>query len=231
MGGREDPCVRGEGGGRVAEETGGEWVVEGGGGGSGLHSSNGMREPLSNRCRGGARSPRWLLRTLMSFSLAPLFPPVAPVAPVAPIPSRPVPSRTRPASHPLDGPRVVLLHLRCSARYPPSLPSPSLFLLTSSPLFRGFSRRPPSFSRFPSFRSLCHRERRPWHVSIYRRRPIDTDGPRLLSRRSSASSFALLPTTATLSLPILLTVTLLTPPFTLYSSLATEHEPSTNTVR
>lgn len=79
----------------------GKWVVEGGGGagesggigGGGLHSSNGMREPLSNRCRGGARSPRWLLRTLMSFSLGP-------------------PPATRPASHPLGGPRVVLLHLR-----------------------------------------------------------------------------------------------------------------------
>jgi len=40
-------------------------------------------------------------------------------------------------------------------------------------------------------------------VSIYRRRPIDTDGPRLLSRRSSASSFALLPTTATLLAPLI----------------------------
>ena len=66
----------------------GEWVVEGGGGRrgeGGLHSSNGMREPLSNRCRGGARSPRWLLRTLMSFSLDPLPPPLLPpAAPVRP---------------------------------------------------------------------------------------------------------------------------------------------------
>lgn len=70
----------------------GEWVAEGGGGGrgeGGLHSSNGMREPLSNRCRGGARSPRWLLRTLMSFSLDPLPPP--PPSPAAPV---------RPATHP-----------------------------------------------------------------------------------------------------------------------------------
>lgn len=90
----------------------GEWVAEGGGGGrgeGGLHSSNGMREPLSNRCRGGARSPRWLLRTLMSFSLDPLPPPSSSAA-----------RRPRPASHPLDGPRVVLLHLRRrAARHPP----------------------------------------------------------------------------------------------------------------
>lgn len=98
------PVCRREGG--KGSQMAGGWVVEGGGrggGGGGLHSSNGMRESLSNRCRGGARSPRWLLRTLMSFSLGP----------------RPSSLRhPRPANHPLDGPRVVLHLRRRAVRHP-----------------------------------------------------------------------------------------------------------------
>lgn len=90
----------GGGGGRGRGVDGG-WVVEGGGGGrgeGGLHSSNGMREPLSNRCRGGARSPRWLLRTLMSFSLDPLPPPPPPPSPSPVAPVRPTTHSTALAS-------------------------------------------------------------------------------------------------------------------------------------
>lgn len=105
----------------------GEWVAEGGGGGrgeGGLHSSNGMREPLSNRCRGGARSPRWLLRTLMSFSLDPLPPPPPP--PVAPV--RPATHSTALASSSSTfdaAPRATLpLCRRCRRRRAFSLPHP-----------------------------------------------------------------------------------------------------------
>lgn len=133
-------------------------MVEGGGGRrgeGGLHSSNGMREPLSNRCRGGARSPRWLLRTLMSFSLGPLPPPPPP--PVAPV---------RPATHSTalaSSSSTFDAAPRHAARHPPPaamppLPPPAL-LLAPSPLFRSFSRRSPSFSRpWLSFRSLTERE-------------------------------------------------------------------------
>lgn len=137
----------------------GEWVVEGGGGGreeGGLHSSNGMREPLSNRCRGGARSPRWLLRTLMSFSLGPLPPPSP--SPVAPV--RPATDSTALASSSSTFDAAP----RHAARHPPPAATPPLppsaLLLAPSPLFRSFSRRPPSFSRPRlSFRSLRHQER------------------------------------------------------------------------
>lgn len=118
------------------------------------------------------------------------------------------PSPTRPASHPLDSPR---------ARRPPL---PSLLLRGAIPVVAVTVAAPshflPLIPRFLTTTAVLlslslaflpfvlsrHRERRPWHVSIYRRRPIDTDGPGLLSRRSSASSFALLPTTATLPLPL-----------------------------
>lgn len=81
LGGRGDLSVgsMGRGWWTGGYSAGGEYV-----GGSrkrrrgGLHPSNGTREPLSNRCRGGARSPRWLLRTLMSFSLASPPPRAAP---------------------------------------------------------------------------------------------------------------------------------------------------------
>lgn len=183
----------------------GEWVAEGGGGGrgeGGLHSSNGMREPLSNRCRGGARSPRWLLRTLMSFSLDPLPPPPPP--PAAPV---------RPATHSTALASFSSTFDAAPRRAPPAamppLP-PSARLLAPSPLFRSFSRRPPSFSRpLLSFRSLRHRERGGHDTcqSTADARSIPTDlGFSFtlsiylsfsLSRRSSASSFAVLPTTAT----------------------------------
>jgi len=97
---------------------------------------------------------------------------------------RPPSRRPRPASHPLDGPRVVLLHLR--RRAPPvAVPPLPPFLLTPSPLFRGFSRRPTSFSRLPSFRSLRHTERGGHDTcqSTADARSIPTD-PRLLSRRA-----------------------------------------------
>jgi len=145
VGDRGDPCVGGREGGRMA----GEWVVEGGGRGEGgLHSSNGMREPLSNRCRGGARSPRWLLRTLMSFSLDPL-----PLLHRRPPPPSGQPPTRRPSRRPPPP--------STSRRAPPTamLPLPPSTLLLA-PLFRSFSRRPSSFSRpLLSFRSLRHRER------------------------------------------------------------------------
>lgn len=97
----------------------------------GLHPSNGTREPLSNRCRGGARSSRWLLRTLMSFSLAspPRQPTPGPLfllffhlrrRSLAPRPPRPPPSSSR------------LLFFVSS---PPLSPSPSLSLALSVSLF------------------------------------------------------------------------------------------------
>lgn len=82
--------------------------------------------------------------------------------PRPPPPSSSTARRPRPANHPLDGPRVVLLHLRRrAARHPPPLPLPPLMLLLApSPLFHSFSRRPLSFS-YPllSFRSLRQTER------------------------------------------------------------------------
>lgn len=129
-------CWEGEGG-RGCRMAGG-WVAEGGargGGGGGLHSSNGVREPLSNRCRGGARSPRWLLRTLMSFSLGPRPPPSS-----SQPPTRRPPRRPPPPSTPCRAPPDAL------PPPPPPPTSPSLLLLAPSPLFRGFSRRPASFS-------------------------------------------------------------------------------------
>lgn len=97
---------------------------------------------------------------------------------------RPPSRHPRPASHPLDSPRVVLLHLRRRAppaAVPPLPPSPP-FLLAPSPLFRGFSRRPTSFSRLPSFRSLRRTERGGHDTcqSTADARSIPTD-PRLLS--------------------------------------------------
>ena len=52
------------------------------GGGRVLASSKRVSEPLSNRCRGGARSAHWLLRTLMS-SLSRSSPPKVPTTPAA----------------------------------------------------------------------------------------------------------------------------------------------------
>lgn len=113
----------------------------------GLHPSNGTREPLSNRCRGGARSPRWLLRTLMSFSLA------------------------SPPRQPTPGPLFLLFfHLRRRSLAPrPPRPPPSssrlLFFVSSPPLSLSLSPSllPPPFSQpFPSpsrhLVSLQHRE-------------------------------------------------------------------------
>lgn len=111
--------------------------------------------------------------------------------PRPPPPSSSTARRPRPANHPLDGPRVVLLHLRRrAARHPPPLPLPPLMLLLApSPLFRSFSRRPLSFS-YPllSFRSLRHRERG-GHDTCQSTADarIDTDGPRLLSFTLSIS--------------------------------------------
>lgn len=178
----------------ASEETGGggEWVVEGGGGErgeGGLHSSNGMREPLSNRCRGGARSPRWLLRTLMSFSLDPL-----------PLLLRP--RRPRPSSHPLDGPRVVLLHLRRrAARHPLCRRRRSFSLLHPYSAASHGDRRPYLTHCFPFVLSGTEREAAMTRVNLpqtpdrYRRTSASLSHS--LSQHSSASSFVVLPTTAT----------------------------------
>lgn len=209
----------------------GEWVAEGGGGrgrGSGLHSSNGMREPLSNRCRGGARSPRWLLRTLMSFSLAlPLLPLPSPPRPAShpstrrppsPAPRRPPP----PPSRYIPARSARATRRRCRHRRSP------LFLLTSSPLFRGFSRRSPSFSRFPSFLSfsLAPREAAMTRVNL----PQTPDRYRRTSTSLSHDAPPLLPSPYCRQLPPSLFLPLSPPPFTLYPSLATEH-PATNLLR
>lgn len=199
----------------MAEETGGGWVVEGGGGGSGLHSRNGMREPLSNRCRGGARSPRWLLRTLMSFSLAP--PLSLPSPPSRPVPVRPATHSTAPASSSstFAVPRATrrrCRHRRCSF----SLPLPYSAV--------SHDGRRPSLACLPFVLSGTERGGHDTCQSTADARSIPTD----LGFSLDAPSFALLPTTATLPLP--LPVTLLTPPFILYPSLATEH-PATNLLR
>lgn len=153
----------------------------------GLHPSNGTREPLSNRCRGGARSPRWLLRTLMSFSLA-----------ATPSPRRPPP-----------GVRVLLFHLRrCYPldRFAASPPSSSLYpsFVSASLSLDDPLRSPP----LPPFRRLSHdvfplspaapfsRTPRGGHdtcQSTADARSIPTDLG--FSLRSSTSFFALSPTT------------------------------------
>lgn len=195
----------------------GEWVVEGGGGGSGLHSSNGMREPLSNRCRGGARSPRWLLRTLMSFSLA-LPPSLSPVAPV-----RLATHSTAPASSSstFAVPRATrrrCRHRRCSF----SLPLPY------SAVSHGDRR--PSLAFLPFVLSGTERGGHDTCQSTADARSIPTDlGFSLDAPPLLPSPYCRQLPPSPLPLP-LLPVTLLTPPFTLYPSLATEH-PATNLLR
>jgi len=204
----------------------GEWVVEGGGRGEGgLHSSNGMREPLSNRCRGGARSPRWLLRTLMSFSLDPL-----PLLHRRPPPPSGQPPTRRPSRRPPPP--------STSRRAPPAamLPLPPSTLLLA-PLFRSFSRRPSSFSRpLLSFRSLRHRERGGHDTcqSTADARSIPTDLGFSFTLYLSLSSstllrlfLRLLPTTA---IPLLPSPSSTNLPLPLYHLLgrAPCNEPSTN---
>lgn len=123
----------------------------------GLHPSNGTREPLSNRCRGGARSPRWLLRTLMSFSLA--SPPRAnqPPRSLPPLPPSnclPSPSTASLPSHLSSSRRPFFVsaspsrHRREDAVLHRTLSYP--FLLSPPPFSRRFPLSPATwFSRTP----------------------------------------------------------------------------------
>lgn len=211
----------------------GEWVVEGGGGGrgeSGLHSSNGMREPLSNRCRGGARSPRWLLRTLMSFSLDPL-PPLLLHRP--PSPSGQPPTRRRPSRRP-PPPSTRRAAPRHAARHPP--------------LCRRRCRRRRSFSLPHPYSAASHGGRRPSLARCFPFVLSDTEREAAMTRvnlpqtpdryrRTSASLFH----SISLSFSTLLRrtadnchppVTLLNqPPFPLYHLPVAAAHPATNLLR
>lgn len=217
------PVCRGEGG-RGSRIAGG-WVAEGGGregGGGGLHSSNGMREPLSNRCRGGARSPRWLLRTLMSFSLGPRPPSLR-------HPVRPATHSTAPASFSSTFDAAPCATRRCAAAA--TTAAATAVVAFSLPLRYSAAshgdRYPFPLLAFLSF-SPALREAAMTRVNLpqtpdrYRRTSAS------LSRRSSASSFTLLPTTATLLIPYS-PLPLLPPLFVRGSRRRTPcNEPSTN---
>lgn len=177
-------------------------MVEGGGGGrgeSGLHSSNGMREPLSNRCRGGARSPRWLLRTLMSFSLGPL-----PLLLRRPSPPSGQPPTRRPSRRP-PPPSTPRRATPRATRHPPLCRRcrrrRSFSLLRPYSAASHGGRRPSLARRFPFVLSGTEREAAMTRVNLpqtpdrYRRTSASLSLS--LSQRSSASSFAVLPTTAT----------------------------------
>lgn len=135
--------------------------------GTSVASSKRVSEPLSNRCRDGARSGRWLLRTLMSSLSRALLNarrhPPSNYTSAGPLP-------TTFNRHPPPPPPSLYFYY-CVIRMPRHV---ALYSYDSTAIETRARRETKDWIRE---REKDDDTKRPWHVSIYRRRPrsIRTD--------------------------------------------------------